>query len=37
MIYAVGKRFVTRSGAVVRITYVHPMDPWRFIVCVIPG
>ena len=35
MKFAVGKRFMTRSGAAVRISYIHPMDPWRYIVCVI--
>lgn len=31
----VGRRFVTRSGAVVRITFINPDKIWRFIVCVI--
>lgn len=33
--FATGQRYMTRSGAVVRVTYVHPFDPWRYIVCVI--
>jgi lipocalin len=32
---AKGHRYMTRSGAVVRVSYVHPFDPWRYIVCVI--
>lgn len=33
--YTVGQRFILRSGAIARITYVHPFDPWRFLVLVI--
>jgi hypothetical protein len=33
----VGKRYINRAGATVRISYIQPSPIWPFIVCVVDG